>query len=168
MIRRSSAPPSQRDWDPDYPVQENDRLANIHILKHGSFRLHPFLIRHSSSSPSPPYLPAHPLSSPSSPFALACALSLPSSSHNNKNCTKKNFKKKKKLTIVLPLIPITKSNHGSSGISRLALRSTWNPYAPFVDDWCCWLASSWRGAASSRDMKRFRAPKTDMPRGACV
>jgi len=54
-----------------------------------------------------------------------------------------------------------KSNHGSRGTSRLAFLSTWKPYAPFVAD-CC---SSLRGAASSRDMKRFNAPNMDMMRG---
>ena len=63
--------------------------------------------------------------------------------------------------MVLPLIPIIKSNHGSRGTSRLAFLSTWKPYAPFVAD-CC---SSLRGAASSRDMKRFNAPNMDMMRG---
>ena len=39
--------------------------------------------------------------------------------------------------------------------------STWNPYAPLVADWC----SSLRGAASSRDIKRFSAPNTDIRKG---
>jgi hypothetical protein len=68
----------------------------------------------------------------------------------------------KLLTIVRPLIPIIKSNQGSRGTSRLAFLSTWKPYAPFVAD-CC---SSLRGAASSRDMKRFNAPNMDMMRGS--
>ncbi len=64
-------------------------------------------------------------------------------------------------TIVRPLIPIIKSNHGSRGTSRLAFLSTWKPYAPLVAD-CC---SSLRGAASSREIKRFSAPNMDIIRG---
>lgn len=57
-----------------------------------------------------------------------------------------------KLTIVLPLIPMMKSNQGSRARSGFVFLSTWNPNAPCVAD-CC---SS--GAASSRAMKRLRAP----------
>jgi hypothetical protein len=64
------------------------------------------------------------------------------------------------LTIVRPLIPIMKSNHGSSGTSWFVFRRIWKPYAPATEDCCSSI-----GAASSREMKRFRAPNMLMMKG---
>lgn len=53
-------------------------------------------------------------------------------------------------TIMRPLMPTMKSNHGSIASCRLVFRRTWKPKCP-----CCCF---WRGSSPSRrDMKRLRA-----------
>lgn len=56
------------------------------------------------------------------------------------------------LTIVLPLIPIMKSNQGSRGTSARVLRRTWKPNAPCVLEVCS------RGPSSRRAMNLLSAP----------
>ncbi len=69
-------------------------------------------------------------------------------------------------TIIRPLMPTTKSNHGSMASCGLVLRSTWNPNAPWFS-----LAAG-AGSPSRRDMKRLRALNMVSPLcgwcGTCV
>lgn len=50
-----------------------------------------------------------------------------------------------------PLIPTTKSNHGSIASCKFVFRSTWNPNSP------CWFCFCRGSSPSRRDMKRLSA-----------